>query len=435
MVDSSLDTVIAEEEFQPLLEKEATDFFRSYNFFHSKENSSFFKRFFASLHDASHQLESFLDDYGARNNRCYSYFTEIVGLIRILSEIAYILKHVLIRYPSYTLGDDREQFLFFHKGAEKILTFCNENLGDLLEQAIEEYTSNLGAQVPPEEIVVATIGDEPSKKHLPHNLDEKELIQEKQKVAEIATRFLRFSEQFRSFLRDLTDARLEVDHFVLDRCTEEELEKFETNVRAIQLKYDAHIKNTLSEAKNPELRPLRGHISMVLHTLEIAALFARFRERCTESIKYESICARIAKIIDTEKVILFTGKYLLPNIRKYLENGDRIAAQLLGEFTRVREYSFEIPKNVVLHARPATLIVKIVNHYGTPVSLTIGGESCDAGSMIRVMLTLGNNPGVKTIRFKGDEKPLEDIKTLFQNHLGEEGLDRLPAELDYLKNG
>jgi len=434
MVDNSLDTVISEEEFQSVLELEAADFFRAYNFFRSKENSTPFKRFYSTLNDAAHQLESFLDDYGARNNRSYSYFTELVGVTRIVAEVAYILKHVLIRYPSYSLGDDREQFLFFHKGAEKILAFCNARLGDLLESAAREYRVVIGSSVSDEEIEIATASDEPSKKHLPHNLDEKELIHEKQKVSEIATRFLRFSEQFRGFLRDLTDQQMELDHFVLERCTEEEIEKFETSARAMQLKYDAHIKNTLSEAKNPELRPLRGHVSMVLHALEMSALLARLSSRC-DSVKYESISEKVRKLVDPQTVVEYMGKYLLPNIRQYLENGDRIASQLLGEFTRVKEYTFDIPHDIVLHARPATLIVKIVNQYGTPVTMTIGGETCDAGSMIRVMMTLGNNPGVRVIRFKGDERPVEDIKLLFDHRLGEDGLERLPERLDYLKKG
>jgi hypothetical protein len=55
--------------------------------------------------------------------------------------------------------------------------------------------------------------------------------------------------------------------------------------------------------------------------------------------------------------------------------------------------------------------------------------------MIRVMMTLGNNPGVRVIRFKGDERPVEDIKLLFDHRLGEDGLERLPERLDYLKKG
>ena len=83
-----------------------------------------------------------------------------------------------------------------------------------------------------------------------------------------------------------------------------------------------------------------------------------------------------------------------------------------------------------IHARPAALITKIVNHHGTPVTLTIGGETCYAGSITKVMLLAGSQHAVREVTFTGDAAPIGDLERLFDGGLGESGA--LPDELAYL---
>jgi hypothetical protein len=49
-----------------------------------------------------------------------------------------------------------------------------------------------------------------------------------------------------------------------------------------------------------------------------------------------------------------------------------------------------------------------------------------------VLICAGSNPEARTCRFRGDARPLRDLRRLFEARLGEEGLDALPAELGYL---
>ena len=51
-----------------------------------------------------------------------------------------------------------------------------------------------------------------------------------------------------------------------------------------------------------------------------------------------------------------------------------------------------------------------------------------------MMVTVGSAPEARRFRFRGDERPLRDIALLFQHALGEDGLDRLPQELAYLRS-
>ena len=75
----------------------------------------------------------------------------------------------------------------------------------------------------------------------------------------------------------------------------------------------------------------------------------------------------------------------------------------------------------------------LVNHHGTPVEMEINGEKTNAGSIMQVMILAGTKANARHVRFKGDVKPLEDLRLLFMSRLGEDGTDKLPDELFYLK--
>ncbi len=433
MVDDSLDQVISEDEFRVLLEKEGADFFRSRSLFLGRESGAVFKRSFASILDAAHQLESFLDDFGARNNRTFAYFTEVVGVVRIFAGVGYILRHTLIRYPTYGLGDDRENSNRFHSGAEKILDFCNAVVQELLRESVHLAENVLKVGLPTGEAHVVATAEKMPKRHLPHNVDEKEVTTEEQFVPELATRVIRFADRFGDLTRDWVDGKLSITEFVDHGCSEERIRGFESAARAMQLKYDTVVKGTSREQQIRELRQLRGCISMSLHHLEMTGRALRYVERVSTGIKDSEIAKRLEALVDRKRLTEYLGVILLDRVLYYVRRARAIAERLLQDLTNVIEHTFDIPPNVQLHARPASLIVRIVNHYGTPVTLTIGQDTCDAGSIMRVMMTVGNNSGARQISFRGDEKPLRDIQRLFDAHLGENGLESLPGDLAYLK--
>jgi len=94
----------------------------------------------------------------------------------------------------------------------------------------------------------------------------------------------------------------------------------------------------------------------------------------------------------------------------------------------------ELGQDVLIHARPAALIVGIVNQYGTPVTMELAGGSCNAASILELLLAVGSNPDEKRFVFRGDANPLRDIGLLFRHGLGEDGLGSLPSELGYLRS-
>ena len=92
-----------------------------------------------------------------------------------------------------------------------------------------------------------------------------------------------------------------------------------------------------------------------------------------------------------------------------------------------------MPDELTLHARPVARIVKSVDHHGTPVSCEVEGAECSAGSILEMMITVGSHAEARRYVFSGDERPLSDIQRLFEAGLGENGLEALPEELDYLR--
>jgi len=118
---------------------------------------------------------------------------------------------------------------------------------------------------------------------------------------------------------------------------------------------------------------------------------------------------------------------------RFMERGRQLAEELLPTYTNFQELTVELPEDLKLHARPAALIVAIVGRFGTPVELEVEGTRCDASSILEVLVTVGSHPENRRFVFRGDVNPLQHIGLLFQHGLGEDGVSRLPAELDYLK--
>ena len=143
---------------------------------------------------------------------------------------------------------------------------------------------------------------------------------------------------------------------------------------------------------------------------------------------------RIRRIVDRSDVEDVVLNKLLLWADLAMRRGRALAEDLLPAYTHVRELEVEIPSDLKLHARPAALIVGIVNKHGTPVEMEVAGATCNAGSILELLVTVGSHPDARKYRFRGDEHPLQDIAMLFEHGLGERGMETLPVELAYLRD-
>jgi phosphotransferase system HPr (HPr) family protein len=384
--------------------------------------------------EEAREVKNFLDDFEARSNRQFAFLTELVLSVVTFSAVIYLVKHLLMRYPRYHLRDERPVFVAYHHKAQKFLEFSYSSIERLL-QATRDEAQRLGVTLPSEKLDESSFSDLLPRQHLPHNVDDRESEIAAGEVPVLATLFLHFADQFES-IRMLTEIEPgAIKEFLDSNCTEEHVRQWEASVHVIQRKYDTLVKNTSWDSRDEDLRALRGHISMVLHHFEMLRYLRHYLDHLDDGIKYEPAAGALSDLIDRDELLRQMYHYGFEMAIWYVNQGRVIARTLLSRYTKVLEKRLTLPHNTILHARPASLIVGIVNRYGTPVSMKIAGVRCDASSIMQVMMAIGNHPKEREVVFRGDQKPLRDLEVLFQHNLGEDGLEKLPEELGYLRPG
>ena len=435
MIEPPVEKVIHEDEFGSLLQTGSAPFFGLVHALLAAGPREWRKlHYHQLLHDAN-SLESFLDDYGARYNQRYHFFTELVAGVRGLATAAYSLAHLTGRLGSYGAADWLPPALLDAtvQRLDRASGFLNDGLERMLLEARVE-AERLGAK--PSGALQEERGwlkVTPQNK-LPRSLGQDQLQDEGQRIAEVASKYIQAADLLQSIRpRTLADPKARTK-FLRKHCTEEQARVYEATVHNLQSTYDTHIKNTVLEAGDPRLGQLRGHASCALHLFEAVTDLIHFQER-HESEEREAVVEtsdRMRALVspgELEEVLLET---LIVGAAELLENGRAVAEDLLPSYTNLQELDCELMEGVSLHARPAALIVKIVQHHGTPVEMEVSGSICNAGSILELLVTVGSNPDTRHYVFRGDERPLRDIGLLFELGLGE-GPDSLPGELDYLR--
>ncbi|MDF1797838.1 MAG: HPr family phosphocarrier protein [Planctomycetota bacterium] len=429
----ALELVIEEQEFLSVLQVECTAFCALVEALSARSDSIWHKKHFFQLLVRFESLESLLDDYGARFNRTYSYLRELTASVRSFASAGYSLSHLASRLDNYGLLESLELSTYsgFEGNLSNVRTFIQGRVVAMLEDLTEEMV-DLGLEVTKTHYAEQDFEHPAVRQRLPHNVDEEEPGDERQKVAEVASKFLLAADMLaeRRF-RPIQDAE-ERHRFLGSVCTEEQARVYEATVHNLQSAYDTYIKNTSLESRDPHLGQLRGMASAVLHMLEAVTALTHFYERHESDVRSEAAQARLQGLVDRSWVQERTLNRLLVTAVAVMEGGRDLAQGLLKRYTNAQELVVTLSGDLVLHARPAALIVGIVSRYGTPVELLVQGQTCNAGSILELLVTVGSHPDEKSFTFRGDENPLRDIALLFQYGLGEEGLEGLPNELGYL---
>jgi len=267
---------------------------------------------------------------------------------------------------------------------------------------------------------------------LPHNVGQDELDDEEQRIAEVASKFVQASQMIGELsIRAISDA-VERETYLARHCTEAQARVYEATVHNLQSTYDTYVKNTVLEANDRRLVALRGYTSIALHLLEAVTHLTHFHERHENDLRIESARRLLANVVDPAKVQASILNELLLGAQEVLEAGRPIATAVLADYTQIRELEVELPDGVHLHARPVALLVGVVAHHGTPVELEVGARRCNASSILEVLMAVGGSPEISVFIFRGDERPLRDIASLFAAGLGE-GDRELPEGLAYLR--
>jgi hypothetical protein len=434
MTKTPLETVVPEEDFARLLGGVSEVFARLSSTLLASAADAWPKRYYFELFTESDELESVLDDYGARWNRTYNYLVELTASVRGLSQVGLSLEHLTQRIDGYEVLDsvgERERAAA-RGDLERARRFAQGALRALLEAWLGEARER-GIQLATEPLASIDLRGDVRLFRLPRTLGQEELVHEEQRIAEVASKYLQACGMFQE-ARLGRESDPERRALVLrERCNEELARVYEATVHNLQSAYDTHVKNTVLEAGDERLPRLRGHVSTALHLLEAVTQFMHFVERHEGGARSESAERRLSRVVPPDDVRDVTLNVLLYWAQRFLEVGRPFAEALLPAYTNLQALEVELAEGIVLHARPASLIVAIVNHHGTPVEMDVAGHTCNAGSILELMVIVGSHPEARTYSFRGDERPLRDIGLLFEASLGEDGLERLPPDLGYLR--
>lgn len=429
--ESSLEEVISEKTFAGVLETRAENFLRSVNTLLARSEAWSRGHFFLLVGE-SDAVEALLDDYGARYNRTYAFLREAVASLRTFALAGLSLTHLEHRLASYPTVLSTAEFDSACKSIATARTYVQSTARKLMEAARDEAVARgvrTAKDVFPNGLETPAV----RRRVLPHNMGQEDPDDDEQKVAEVASKFVQAATMFQELgVKRITNEN-ERSAFLQRCCSEEQARVYEATVHNLQSAYDTWVRNTTIESNDSRLPKLRGHASAALHLLEATTHLTHFVERHESQSRDDKLARKLGTLVSRTETQAVTLNHLLFQASIFLKRGRSLAEEILPTVTNVQVLEVELREDLVLHARPAALIVGIVNHYGTPVELSVGGKRCNAASILDMMVTVGSHPDIRTYTFRGDENPLRDIELLFQAGLGEEGIEMLPSALSYLR--
>jgi len=138
------------------------------------------------------------------------------------------------------------------------------------------------------------------------------------------------------------------------------------------------------EASDRSLRRLRGYTSIVFHLLELGTELAHFQERhmrhCRDRLPTPSDHA--VPSVGCRDVPDLLRRFPLRYAALYLQAGRALAQSLLQRYAEPWTIDVPVPSYRGFHVRPASLVARVVHHYGSAVSMTLEGETFDASSTL-----------------------------------------------------
>jgi phosphotransferase system HPr (HPr) family protein len=421
---------ISETEFAPMVTEAGKDFFRMSNYYRETRSEHLPKRSYSEYAQICNVMESFLDDHGARDNKDWAFFAELVASIRNLSIAAYIMRHVLDRQVDYHCGERQDPVEDFVREGFQTLDFLNESIVKL-GLAAEEEAKKLQVQVDghifqckqdPQEIFYALPKN--MKEGIVENKEERiiELVHKVRKVAKIMAE--------EGIKKELDPAKL--FRMIPIKLDEKKARKLKSIIHGVQSDYDTYVKNTEVEKVNPDLKLLRGFISIPLHLLEMVRWLSHFYERHEDAIRQSEETAKIAAIVDKWAVLNRIHNFGYFYSDQYMRQARKVAEKILNLYVKPVQYELPVPPKG-FHARPSTYISLVVNEHGTDVFLLVDDQKYNAKSVMNLMMAAGiiYDKGLKTVIFEGDQRVLDDIKILAANNYCEDG--EIPRELNYLR--
>ena len=421
--------IISEQEFLKLVNNEAVSVLRVSLFLEEDPNPQFLnKKLFYVISAACRDLEDFLDGHGAKNNKTWLYFRELVASSRSFGFIAFLIEHI---ENSHIGPQDQDFFFHYLKRTRDIKEYLREALIRLFN-LIREEAERLKISFPPKGLSEKYYFDIPYDKMLPQNLDGGETKNEREHLIKIASIYLNIIKEFEELGCTRTYDDEEVENMIPQIINEEKIRRFELSIHNIESVFDTYVKGTALETEDDRLPRLRTQLYITLHLLECGRALSHFFER------HEQINDLIEETVTRATVPGCAINWALYSANLIMQRTKQLVNELLIDYTATEAIELPVPRELGFHLRPSTLVAKVVNHYGSDVVMKVGNDSFDATSVLNITWAGGKiaREKIDTVTFVGDKRTLQDLKILAGVNYGEDsmGKDRpLPKELSYLR--
>jgi phosphotransferase system HPr (HPr) family protein len=431
---NSLNQIIGEDEFLPLLQEAGRSFFKIFNSFkaHFKKGGDISRKFYSNLIQITDMFESFLDEHGARENKTWYFFTEYIASIRNLAIAAFFVRHILDRYPYYNLAEDETARKQYFADSQNALDFLNTSICNLYDEVQHAGRGNR-LNIPTEVAASSDYGDVEAYRTLPRNIEEDHVKNEEERIIDIC-------QKYRNAAKMVIDAKIEKTTDVeklkalIPACLDEKKARFFKNlIHSVQSDYDTYVKNTRLELAHPEMKNFRGYISLPMHLLEAVLWLNHFYERHEDEIRSGECKKRISALVNKNDLLCLIVNFSYFWAVHFIQKGDLLSEQLLKGFSKTVHYELPIPKPLGLHARPSTYISLIVRQHAGEAFVVVDGEKFNAKSVMSLLQAGGAiaDRGYQNIVFEGDKQILDDIRILAKHNYCED--KNIPRELSYLR--
>ncbi|MBI4667240.1 MAG: HPr family phosphocarrier protein [Nitrospinae bacterium] len=427
----SLTPIINEEEFLPLVQEKCQNFMAILSV-HQDETMSVNKLYYFTLLQEAERLEGFLDDHGARSNKRWFGFAELVACVRNFAMAGFHLYHVLDRYSDYLAGESTQLSREFQDSAYKTLERFSAVFNRFYQTLVEEAASQ-GVSIFTKPMATGQ-WDLKVTPQLPYTLtDGEDTLEEDERLISIAQSYRKAVRAFRESRLDRKVKAASLGEIIPSRLNETLFAEFETRLHSIQSEYDTYIKGGKVWKHDERANRLRGLTAIPMHLFDFLRWLAHFYERHESDNRKSQLKERIASIAPDEELLNIILNFGLRFSGKYLGEGVKVAERILTSFVKPISYELPIPKPQGFHARPATYVSLVVQEHGTDVFMLVNGEKYDCRSVLDLLQAGGAvaDHSLNTVVFEGDRRALDDLKILAENNYCE---DRdIPQELSYLR--
>jgi hypothetical protein len=328
----------------------------------------------ADLLSEATKVEELLDAYGVKNNRRWYPLRQAVAPIKLFSNVSYILIHLLRFLPTYHLLPIEEDF---PAATQRALSFTCSILVESTEALIRQ-ARKLDIEVPESVPPLENFSDEILEGHLASDRARHKVASPEETVVYLATAFLNLAEQS-DFLHVVQKEKVEdYTDWIPDPLSEERLRNLEEMFHNLQSLYDTHISDSNVETLDENLPVLRGHITVIYHLLETATALAHYCERHILSLA-PGQKRREGELIEPDRLVDVLIHYSVAFASRYISRTRSLCHEMLRRYAIQGRITVPVPRYRGFHVRPATLVAKIVNHYGSEVQMKLNGETYNAG--------------------------------------------------------